>query len=173
MKKKVLVSLLLIIVILFSGNYSLFAEDLQHEFGVSLGTVNGYTEYEISGVSFSDDYKFRSLLEFPLDVKMLNISYRNNLSIKSLIIGGMEINFSKNITDNAGTFKDSDWVEPTGIHVKDIIGESPMKAEDITKWNVKIRSEWQQATSNLQYSMHIGYKQDNYGCFLMMQNRLI
>jgi len=155
---------MILFLLLFSFTTAASAEDLTHEFDLSIGTLNGYTEYEIGAIDsdISSGYTFRSLLEFPLDVEMINISYRNNLNIQSLNIGGIEFDIAKNINDDAGTFKDSDWLAATGIHVKDIIGKSSTEVEDITKWNLKIKAPWNSAGYNWEYSINVGFKQDKY-----------
>lgn len=163
MKRKFTIYIL-IILLLFILTGQVFADNLQHSFDMGIGTLDGYTEYEIGAIDsdLSSGYGFRSLLEFPLDVEMLNISYKNNLKIQPLNIGGIEIDLAKNIDDEAGTFKDSDWLLGTGIHVKDIYSESSTKADDISKWNLKIRAPWNNISGNLSYSLIIGYKEDKY-----------
>jgi len=155
---------MILFLILFSFNTAASAEDLTHEFDLIIGTLDGYTEYEIGAIDsdISSGYTFRSLLEFPLDVEMINISYKNNLNIQPLNIGGIEFDLAKNINDNADTFKDSDWLAATGIHVKDIYSESSTEANDITKWNFKIRAPWNNMSKNTGYSLVIGYKEDKY-----------
>ncbi|MGM0602004.1 MAG: omptin family outer membrane protease [Bacillota bacterium] len=163
MKNKIIIYMILFL-LLFSFTTTASAEDLTQEFDLSIGTLNGYTEYEIGAIDsdISSGYTFRSLLEFPLDVEMINISYRNDLKIQSLNIGGIEFDIAKNINDDAETFKDSDWFAATGIHVKDIIGKSSTEVEDITKWDLKLKAPWNSAGYNWKYSIHVGFKQDKY-----------
>lgn len=163
MKKKLLILSVLIILLFFTLTSNVLAENMEHQFDISIGAGDGYTEYKIGDINTDTlKYGFESLLEFPLDVEMLNLSYSNNFKIPYLNIGGMSIKLEKNLSDDAGTFKDSDWFNITGMNTKDIIGTSPTEVKDITRWDFNLRSNWQKATENIKYSLHVGYKQDNY-----------
>lgn len=163
MENKILILSVLITLLFFTFTSSVLAENIEHQFDISIGSGDGYTEYRIGDIDTDTlQYGFKSLLEFPLDVEMLNLSYANNFKIPYLNIGGMSFKLEKNLSDDAGTFKDSDWFSTTGMNNKDIIGTSPTEVEDITRWNFRVRNDWQNAAENLKYSLHFGYKQDNY-----------
>jgi outer membrane protease len=163
MKKKLLISLILAAFLFFAFTSNVLAEKIEHQFDISIVAGDGYTEYKIGDVDTDTlKYGFKSLLEFPLDVEMLNLSYSNNFKIPYLNIGGMSIKLEKNLSDDAGTFKDSDWFSTTGMNNKDVIGTSPTEVKDITRWNFKLRNDWLRASENLEYTLHLGYKQDNY-----------
>ncbi|CCU78666.1 hypothetical protein HSACCH_00805 [Halanaerobium saccharolyticum subsp. saccharolyticum DSM 6643] len=163
MKKKLLISLILVAFLFFTFTSNVLAEKIEHQFDISIGAGDGYTEFKIGDVDTDTlKYGFKSLLEFPLDVEMLNLSYSNNFKIPYLNIGGMSIKLEKNLSDDAGTFKDSDWFSTTGMNNKDVIGTSPTEVKDITRWNFKVRNDWQNVAENIKYSLHVGYKQDNY-----------
>ncbi len=161
MKKSIIVKMMLIILLLTLFNSILMAAEIKHEFELSAGTLVGETEYEIQG--YNPSYgNFRSLLEFPLNVEIFNLSYKNNYRNQPLNIGGIEISYTRNIDDDAGTFKNSDWLELSGIHIKDIYGETKTRADKIEKVDLRIHSGWQPTSYNLYYTLYIGYHRNNY-----------
>lgn len=163
MKKNIIIITFIMIFLLSSLNAAVLAQNLEHQFELSVGAGDGYTEYSIGDIEGAElNYGFKSLLEFPLAVEMINLSYKNNITMPKLNIGGISIKLEKNLNDDAGTFRDSDWLYTTGINNKDVIGTSPTEVKDITRWDFKIRNEWLRASDNLDYTLHIGYKQDNY-----------
>ena len=162
MKKKLII-IFLMILLLTGFNTAVSAQSLEHQFELSIGSGDGYTEYRIGDIETAQlNYGFKSLLEFPLAVEMINLNYSNNLTMPKLNIGGISVRLEKNLNDDAGTFRDTDWVYTTGINNQDVIGTSPTRVEDITRWDLKIRNEWLPAAGNLFYTLHLGYKQDNY-----------
>ncbi len=137
------------------------AAELEHNFDIALGTISGQTQYEIRG--YNADYgAFRSLLEFPLDVEVINLNYQNNFTSKILNIGGIEFDISKNINEDAGTFKDSDWLSLSGLATKDIYGTTKTRVDDLTMLDLNLNSGWKPMSYDLEYTLYIGYKRDDY-----------
>ena len=130
----ILVFLAIFLILPFTLNVE--SETPANLFEVYLSTNKGFTEYEINGEDINGE--FRSLLEFPLDVELINIKYAKELKQDIFNIKMIKFGLSKNINENTGTFKDSDWVESSGIHIKDIIGTSPLKVKDLTQWNIML-----------------------------------
>lgn len=163
MKKNLIIIAVIMILVVLGFNSAILAQDLEHQFDISAGSGAGYTEFRIGDIDTNNlNYGFKSLLEFPLDVEMINFTYKNNIRIPYLNIGGISIKLEKNLNDEAGTFTDTDWFFTTGINNKDIIGTSATEVKDITRWNFKLRNDWMRAAENIQYTVHLGYKQDNY-----------
>lgn len=161
MKKPITVIIILLSILVLLANSTLMAAELKHTFEIGAGTIAGETEYEING--YNPNYgNFKSLLVFPLDVEIVTLNYKNNYTSQTLNIGGIEFKYSRNINDQAGTFKDSDWFELTGIHIKDILGETKTKADKIEKIDFRIHSGWQPLNYNLNYTLYLGYERDNY-----------
>ena len=163
MMNKTIIILLLVVLLFSAFKTAVLAQSLEHQFELGIGAGDGYTEYSIGDIDTAQlNYGFKSRLEFPLAVEMINLSYKNNITMPKLNIGGISLKLEKNLSDDAGTFKDSDWLYTTGINNKDVIGTSPTEVKDISRWDFKIRNEWLRASDNLDYTLHLGYRQDNY-----------
>jgi len=163
MKKNLMIIAFIMILLAAVFSSAVLAQSLEHQFEISVGSGDGYTEFRIGDIDTTNlNYGFKSLLEFPLAVEMLNLSYRNNFKSPALTIGGISIKVEKNLNDKAGTFTDTDWVFTTGINNKDIIGTSDLEVKDITRWDFKLRNDWLRASENMQYTLHLGYKEDKY-----------
>lgn len=86
----------------------------RRRFSGGLGALAGDSTYQIGGtVTYSDGSGTQmhfpiSELIFPLDVVMLNLRYSVELSDP----WSMELELGKNITTDAGSMKDSDWITP-------------------------------------------------------------
>lgn len=161
MKKTLIISLIALIILSLTLNSAASAAELTHEFEFSPGTIVGQTEYEIEGFNYGYGF-FRSLLEFPLNVEIINLTYKNNYRSQALNIGGIEVSYSRNIDDDAGSFKDSDWLALSGIKVKDIYGETATRADKIEKIDFRIHSGWQPTSYNYNYTLYVGFKRDDY-----------
>lgn len=161
MKKTLKINFILLLLLILSINSAAAAAELNHEFELSAGTIVGQTEFEIEGYNYDYGY-FRSLLEFPLNVEIVNLTYKNNYRSQALNIGGIEISYSRNIDDDAGTFKDSDWLSLSGIQIKDIYGETETRADKIEKVDFRIHSGWQPTAYNYDYTLYVGFKRDDY-----------
>jgi len=159
---KYLIFFFLIIILLSVFNLAASAAELEHRFDIALGTISGQTQYEINGYNSSNNYSFKSLLEFPLDVEVLNFNYQNNFTSQRLNIGGLELDITKNINEDAGTFKDSDWLSLSGLGTKDIYGTTKTRVDDLTMLDLNINSGWKPMSYDLVYTLYIGYKRDDY-----------
>jgi len=159
-RKTLTILIFLAIFIVFPFTFNVEAESSTNLVEVSLSTNKGFTEYEINGEDING--QFRSLLEFPLDVELININYEKKLEQDIFNIKMIKLSLSKNINENAGTFKDSDWIESTGIHIKDLIGTSPTKVKDLSQWNIMLQSQWEEIYNDTYYSLHLGYRYDFY-----------
>ena len=70
MRNKILILAVLITLLIFTFSSSVLAEDIEHQFDISIGAGDGYTEYRIGDIDIDTlQYGFKSLLEFPLDVE--------------------------------------------------------------------------------------------------------
>ena len=163
MKKKLIIIGFIIFLLVFSFNLTILAEDLEHQFDFSVGSGAGSTEFSFGDIETNNlNYGSKRSLDFPLAVEMINLSYENDFRIPTLNIGGISIELEKNLNDDAGTLTDTEWLAATGINNKDVIGSSAVEVKEITRWNFKLRNDWLQAAENMEYTLHLGYKQDRY-----------
>lgn len=94
MKRK----LILFFSILLILSSTLFCSASNLDFGYE--KMTGDTSYQISGEGW------KSLLEFPLDIKLVTITYQQRFN-NDYELG---LNYKTNLTEEAGTMKDSDWI---------------------------------------------------------------
>jgi outer membrane protease len=155
---------------------------LKFDFSAGLGRLGGDTTYQIGGTvvdpSASYNYHFPiSELEFPLDVYMISVEGSIEFAEKWKISVGLK----KNITDDAGKMKDSDWGVPFedppgseswwwyGPNSLDIYSESDADLDALIV-DINLRYRFYEK-SNWSFITGLGYLRQNfdYACRLIEQ----
>ncbi|MGM0438277.1 MAG: omptin family outer membrane protease [Bacillota bacterium] len=152
--------IILSILILISMSSPVLANKSSNSISIQIGNNFGYTQFEING--YDSNGQYRSVLEFPLNVRVFSLEYEKILKKEILNIKRIQVQKTKNITEEGGTFKDSDWIGATGIHIKDIEGISSTRVEDLNKWDFRLVSDEKNFFSSINGFFHIGYKYNYY-----------
>ncbi len=143
--KKILVAILTLSLI-FSVTSLSMADDISF----SLEKMKGETSYTITGV---DSYygMFKSLLEFPLNINLIKLGYSKQFS--NTFFNDLNLSLKKNINNNAGIMKDSDWLYALSSN-RSIYSESQA---DLSAYMFDINLEKEKKMTNLNTSFLIGY----------------
>jgi len=149
MKKTYLITIvLLLLTLILTVSISVNAANIE----IGYGSLNGDTTYIIE-----DKDRFKSLLEFPLNVNIVNLKFSND---------NFELNLASSAADaDAGTFYDTDWYRQEGNEESiydewDIYSESK---SDLTAFILDCKlSLIPESIKDKDYKFNLGYKYQNF-----------
>ena len=127
---------------------------------LGIGKLSGDTTYQIGGtvVDSSGSYELHfpiSELEFPLDVNMISVEGSVEADIWKL-----SLCVQKEITDDSGDMKDSDWITPSDPSRLDIYSTSDAELDALIL-DINFRGRFYK-TSNWSFIAGLGYLRENF-----------